>query len=111
MLEMRHHMFVALGAGTQASWMTSSMKKALRQGEENADDVVCITDDSDEDAAAGGRVGQKARVSVEGIERLMLWQEPLQTTKVFGVGLYVLICLRHLVNGQPCPRASVRHHA
>ena len=42
---------------------------------------------------------QRQVVTVEDLEGLMVWQDPLQTGKIFGAGLYFLICLRHLVNG------------
>jgi len=38
-------------------------------------------------------------VSVEDLEGLVVWQDPVQTAKVFAAGLYLLICLRHLLNG------------
>lgn len=40
------------------------------------------------------------QVTVEALEEVLLWREPAKTTKVFGAGLYTLICLRHLVNGR-----------
>jgi len=43
-------------------------------------------------------------VSVEDLEGLVVWQDPVQTAKVFAAGLYLLICLRHLLNGSPPPR-------
>jgi hypothetical protein len=38
-------------------------------------------------------------ISVERVEALLLWQDPYASAKVFGAGLYILICLRHLVCG------------
>ena len=44
------------------------------------------------------------QVPVERVEALLLWEEPYASAKVFGAGLYVLICLRHLVCGaRPSP--------
>ena len=40
-----------------------------------------------------------AQIPVERVEALLLWEEPYASAKVFGAGLYVLICLRHLVCG------------
>jgi hypothetical protein len=42
---------------------------------------------------------------VERVEALLLWSDPYATAKVFGGGLYVLICLRHLVCGAIPPQA------
>ncbi|BDA40448.1 hypothetical protein COCOBI_01-1010 [Coccomyxa sp. Obi] len=39
------------------------------------------------------------QIPVERVEALLLWSDPYATAKVFGGGLYVLICLRHLVCG------------
>ncbi|CAL5225202.1 g7985 [Coccomyxa viridis] len=39
------------------------------------------------------------QIPVERIEALLLWQDPYVSAKVFGAGLYMLICLRHLVCG------------
>ncbi|KAK9843508.1 hypothetical protein WJX81_006624 [Elliptochloris bilobata] len=40
-----------------------------------------------------------AAISVEAAEALLLWHDPWASAKVFGSGLYALICLRHLVFG------------
>lgn len=37
---------------------------------------------------------------MERVEALLLWQDPYASAKVFGAGLYILICLRHLVCGE-----------
>lgn len=37
---------------------------------------------------------------MERVEALLLWQDPYVSAKVFGAGLYMLICLRHLVCGE-----------
>ena len=48
------------------------------------------------------------QIPVERIEALLLWQDPYVSAKVFGPGLYILICLRHLVCGEaPVMRLSV----
>ena len=39
------------------------------------------------------------QIPAERVEALLLWEEPYASAKVFGGGLYVLICLRHLVCG------------
>ena len=43
------------------------------------------------------------QIPVERVEALLLWEEPYASAKVFGAGLYVLICLRHLVCGARVP--------
>ena len=40
---------------------------------------------------------------MERVEALLLWQDPYASAKVFGGGLYILICLRHLVCGAHRP--------
>lgn len=46
------------------------------------------------------------QATVEDLERIFLWTEPLQTARVFGAGLYALICIRHLMNGKLKVRSS-----
>ncbi len=50
------------------------------------------------------------QIPVERIEALLLWQDPYVSAKVFGAGLYILICLRHLVCGE-APVMLLRAHA
>ena len=38
--------------------------------------------------------------SADDVEAVLLWQEPMQTSKLFLGGMYILICLRQLVLGQ-----------
>ena len=38
-------------------------------------------------------------IPVEAAEALLLWHDPWASARVFGGGLYALICLRHLVFG------------
>ena len=40
------------------------------------------------------------QIPVERLEGLLLWRDPYASAKVFGAGLYMLICLRHLVCGE-----------
>ena len=40
------------------------------------------------------------QIPVERVEGLLLWRDPYASAKVFGAGLYMLICLRHLVCGE-----------
>ena len=40
------------------------------------------------------------QIPVERVENLLLWRDPYASAKVFGAGLYILICLRHLVCGK-----------
>lgn len=49
-----------------------------------------------------------AAVPVEAAEALLLWQDPWASAKVFGGGLYALICLRHLVFGARALHATCR---
>ena len=52
------------------------------------------------------------QIPVERIEALLLWQDPYVSAKVFGPGLYILICLRHLVCGEASIMLlSVHHYA
>lgn len=52
------------------------------------------------------------QIPVERIEALLLWQDPYVSAKVFGPGLYILICLRHLVCGEaPVMRLCVHQRA
>lgn len=37
--------------------------------------------------------------SADNVEAVLLWQEPMQTSKLFLGGMYILICLRQLVLG------------
>ncbi len=43
---------------------------------------------------------QKNSCSADDVQAVLLWQEPMQTSKVFLGGMYILICLRQLVLGQ-----------
>ncbi|CAK0787945.1 hypothetical protein CVIRNUC_011167 [Coccomyxa viridis] len=52
-------------------------------------------------SAAKGREAalMQQQIPVERVEGLLLWRDPYASAKVFGAGLYMLICLRHLVCG------------
>lgn len=47
-----------------------------------------------------GREWQQV-VSVSDVEAVLLWEDPVLSGKVFGIGLYALICLGHIVTGKP----------
>ena len=47
------------------------------------------------------------QIPVERVEALLLWQDPYVSAKVFGAGLYILICLRHLVCGETSAVAAL----
>ena len=42
---------------------------------------------------------QKNDCSADDVEAVLLWQEPLKSSKTFLGGMYILICLRQLVLG------------
>ena len=43
---------------------------------------------------------QRNTCSAEDVEAVLLWQEPMRSSKYFLGGMYILICLRQLVLGQ-----------
>ncbi len=43
---------------------------------------------------------QRNACSADDVEAVLLWREPMQTSKLFLGGMYILICLRQLVLGQ-----------
>lgn len=49
-----------------------------------------------------------AAIPVEAAEALLLWHDPWASARVFGGGLYALICLRHLVFGARRGRRCLR---
>ena len=51
---------------------------------------------------------QRNACSADDVEAVLLWREPMQTSKLFLGGMYILICLRQLVLGQPNIRLPVR---
>lgn len=44
---------------------------------------------------------QSNTCSADDVQAVLLWREPMQTGKVFLAGMYILVCLRQLVSGQP----------
>ena len=50
------------------------------------------------------------QIPVERIEALLLWRDPYASAKVFGGGLYILICLRHLVCGEGPSQLQIYVH-
>lgn len=51
---------------------------------------------------------QRNACSADDVEAVLLWREPMQTSKLFLGGMYILICLRQLVLGQPNIRLPLR---
>lgn len=43
---------------------------------------------------------QSNTCSAVDVQAVLLWREPMQTSKVFLAGMYILVCLRQLVSGQ-----------
>ena len=43
---------------------------------------------------------QQNKCSADDVEAVLLWQKPMQTSKVFLGGMYLLICMRQLALGQ-----------
>ena len=48
-----------------------------------------------------GAEGLSPAFPPEAVEAVLLWADPWLSARVFGVGLYALICLRQLASGAP----------
>ncbi|KAL0036414.1 hypothetical protein WJX77_006991 [Trebouxia sp. C0004] len=67
------------------NWLTASTDAALTMHPASAQSIQALE--------------QRNACSADDVEAVLLWQEPMQTTKLFLGGMYILICLRQLVLG------------